>query len=69
MTGTRRYRFTLFWASVLVGLGVGVMALGVVTAGVILLLPGNIPFPTDAPRCWSRRWRRSPVSSWARRWS
>jgi hypothetical protein len=51
MTGTRRYRFTLFWASVLVGLGVGVMALGVVTAVVILLLPGNIPIPYGRPQC------------------
>ena len=32
MTRTKRYRFTLFWASVLVGLGVGVMALGVAAA-------------------------------------
>ena len=49
MTGTRRYRFTLFWASVLVGLGVGVMALGVATAGLILLVPRNIPIPYGRP--------------------
>ena len=49
MTRTKRYRFTLFWASVLVGLGVGVMALGVAAAGVILLLPGGIPVPYGRP--------------------
>jgi hypothetical protein len=49
MTGTRRYRFTLFWASVLMGLGVGVMALGVAAAGLILLLPGGIPLPHGRP--------------------
>jgi hypothetical protein len=49
MTGTRRYRFTLFWASVLVGLGVGVMALGVVTAGLIVFLPRGIPIPYGRP--------------------
>ena len=49
MIKTKRYRFTLFWASVLVGLGVGVMALGMATAGVILLLPGGIPIPYGRP--------------------
>jgi len=49
MTKTKRYRFTLFWASVLVGLGVGVMALGMAAAGVILLLPGGIPVPYGRP--------------------
>jgi hypothetical protein len=49
MTGTGRYRFTLFWASVLVGLGVGVMALGVVTAGLVLFLPRGIPIPYGRP--------------------
>jgi hypothetical protein len=49
MTGTGRYRFTLFWASVLVGLGVGVMALGVVTAGLVLFLPRGIPIPSGRP--------------------
>ncbi len=45
-----RYRFTLFWASVLVGLGVGVMAMGVVCAGLLLLLPDRIPVPYPWPR-------------------
>jgi hypothetical protein len=49
MTGPKRYRFTLFWASVLVGLGVGVMALGVVAAGLLLLLPGGVPIPYGRP--------------------
>jgi hypothetical protein len=49
MTGTGRYRFTLFLASVLVGLGVSVMALGVVTAGLIVLLPRGIPIPYGRP--------------------
>ena len=49
MTGARRYRFTLFWASVLVGLGVGMMALGVVTAGLIVFLPERHPHSLRTP--------------------
>jgi hypothetical protein len=50
MRPAERYRFTLFWASVLVGLGVGVMAMGVVCAGLLLLLPDGIPVPYPGPR-------------------
>ena len=45
-----RYRFTVFWASVLVGLGVGAMATGVVCAGLLVLLPDQIPIPYPLPR-------------------
>jgi hypothetical protein len=45
-----RYRFTLFWASVLVDLGVGVIAMGVVCAGLLLLLSDQIPVPDSWPR-------------------
>ena len=44
------YRFTQFWASILVGLGVGAMVLGVVTAGLLVLLPAEIPVPYSGPR-------------------
>ena len=44
------YRFTRFWASVLIGLGVGVMMLGVASAGLLLLLPDLIPVPYGRPR-------------------
>ena len=44
------YRFTQFWASVLVGLGVGVMVMGVVSAGLLVLLPAQIPVPYPWPR-------------------
>jgi hypothetical protein len=44
------YRFTQFWASVLVGLGVGVMVMGVVSAGLLVLLPTQIPVPYPWPR-------------------
>jgi hypothetical protein len=44
------YRFTQFWASVVVGLGVGVMVLGVVSAGLLVLLPAQIPVPYPWPR-------------------
>ena len=50
MKPTGRYRFTHFWASVLVGLGVGVMATGAISAGLLLLLPDRIPVPYP----WSR---------------
>jgi hypothetical protein len=50
MSSTERYRFTRFWSSVLVGLGVGVMALGAVSAGLLLLLPDRIPVPLPWPR-------------------
>ena len=50
MKPTGRYRFTQFWASVLVGLGVGVMAMGAVSAGLLLLLPNQIPVPSPWPR-------------------
>jgi hypothetical protein len=43
MTTPKRYRFTLFWASVMIGLGV--MALGVVAAGLLIFLPGRVPVP------------------------
>ena len=45
-----RYRFTLFWASVLIGLGVGFMVMGVACAGLLLLLPDRIPVPYPWPR-------------------
>jgi hypothetical protein len=45
-----RYRFTLFSASVLVGLGVGVMATGALCAGLLLVLPDQIPVPYPWPR-------------------
>ena len=50
MKPTERYRFTRFWASVLIGLGVGVMAMGVVCAGLLFLLPDRIPVPYPWPR-------------------
>jgi hypothetical protein len=49
MRPAERYRFTLFWASGLVGLGVGVMAMGAVCAGLLLLLPDRIPVPLPWP--------------------
>ena len=49
MRRAARYRFTLFWASVLVGLGVGVMAIGVVAGGLLVLLPGRVPIPYALP--------------------
>jgi O-antigen ligase len=49
MTIPKRYGFTRFWASVLIGLGVGVMALGVVAAGLLVLLPGRVPVPSGRP--------------------
>ena len=49
MRKAARYRFTLFWASVLVGLGVGVMAMGVLAAGLLVLLPGRVPIPDAVP--------------------
>jgi hypothetical protein len=45
-----RYRFTRFWASVLVGLGGGAMVMGVVCAGLLVLLPAEIPVPYPWPR-------------------
>ena len=50
MRPTGRYWFTRFWASVLIGLGVGVMAMGVVSAGLLVLLPDQIPVPYSWPR-------------------
>jgi len=50
MKPTGPYRFARFWASVLVGLGFGVMAMGVVSAGLLLLLPDQIPVPYPWPR-------------------
>ena len=44
------YRFTQFWASVLAGLGVGIMMMGAVGAGLLLLLPDRIPLPYPGPR-------------------
>ena len=49
MRPAERYRFTLFWASVLVGLGVGAMAMGVACAGLLFLLPDRIPVPYAWP--------------------
>jgi hypothetical protein len=45
-----RYGFTRFWASVLIGLGIGVMAMGAVSAGLLVLLPDRIPVPHPWPR-------------------
>ena len=45
MRPAERYWFTGFWASVLVGLGVGVMVLGVAGAGLLLFLPDQVPLP------------------------
>src|SRR5262245_35509268 len=50
MSGTARYWFTQFWASVLVGLGATVMVLGAVSAGLLVLLPDRIPLPVYWPR-------------------
>jgi hypothetical protein len=50
MTPTERFRFTAFWASVLVGLGFTFAVVGVAGAGLLILLPDQIPVP--AP--WSR---------------
>ena len=50
MRSTEQYRFTRFWASVLVGLGVGAMVMGVVSAGLLVLLPARIPVPYPWPR-------------------
>ena len=44
------YGFTRFWASVLIGLGVGAMVLGVVSAGLVVLLPVELPVPYAWPR-------------------
>jgi len=45
-----RYRLAQFWASVLVGLGVAVLVVGLVAGGLLVLLQEEIPVP--AP--WSR---------------
>jgi heme exporter protein D len=45
MRPAERYWFTRFWASVLVGLGVGVMVLGIAGAGLLLFLPEQVPLP------------------------
>jgi hypothetical protein len=50
MRSAGRYGFTLFWASVLVGLGAGLMAMGAVGAGLLLLMPDWIPVPPPWPR-------------------
>src|SRR5262245_53076244 len=50
MTPAGRYRFTHFWASVMVGLGFAFMVIGLVSAGLLVLLPAEIPIPPP----WSR---------------
>jgi hypothetical protein len=50
MGSTGRYWFTQFWASVLAGLGVGVMAMGAASAGVLLLLADRLPLSFPWPR-------------------
>jgi hypothetical protein len=50
MTTTGRFRFTTFWASGLVGLGFAFAVVGVVGAGLLMLLPADIPVPPP----WSR---------------
>ena len=45
-----RYRFTQFWASVLVTLGFAVLAIGIVSAGLLVLLGTRIPVPYSWPR-------------------
>ena len=50
MTTTGRFRFTAFWASILVGLGFAFAVVGVVGAGLLILLQAEIPVPSP----WSR---------------
>lgn len=50
MASTGRFRFTTFWASVLVGLGFAFAVVGIVGAGLLVLLPADIPVPPP----WSR---------------
>jgi len=50
MTTTGRFRFTAFWASVLVSLGFTFAVVGVVGAGLLMLLQSEIPVPP----AWSR---------------
>jgi hypothetical protein len=50
MTPTGWYRFAHFWASVMVGLGLAFMVIGLVSAGLLLLLPAELPIPSP----WSR---------------
>jgi hypothetical protein len=50
MAARGRFRFTAFWASILVGLGFAFAAVGIVGAGLLLLLQAEIPVPPP----WSR---------------
>jgi hypothetical protein len=50
MIPTGRFRFTAFWASVLVGLGFAFAVVGLAGAGLLILLPDEIPVPPP----WSR---------------
>jgi len=50
MTTTGRFRFTAFWASILVGLGFAFAVVGLVGAVLLMLLQAEIPVPPP----WSR---------------
>ena len=50
MTSLIPYRFTRFWASVLVGLGFALLGIGLLGAGLLVLLPADIPVPSPWPR-------------------
>jgi hypothetical protein len=48
MTG--RYRFTHVWTLVLVGVGLAILSIGVLSAALLLLVPTEIPVPAPWPR-------------------
>src|SRR5262249_40001477 len=45
-----RFRFSTFWASVLIGLGCAFVVVGVAGAGLLMLFPAEIPVPPPWPR-------------------
>jgi hypothetical protein len=50
MATTGRFRFTAFWASLLVSLGFAFAVVGIVGAGLLMLLQSDIPVPPPWPR-------------------
>ena len=63
MRPAERYRFTLFWASVLVGLGVGVMAWASPARVCFFSFPSRFRSRTRVARSWPRpsRWSVRPA--------
>ena len=45
-----RYRFTHVWTLVLVGVGLSILLIAVLSAALVLLLPSEVPVPTHWPR-------------------